>query len=105
MISRLLATGKDIPALSVERTPPEDPVHSPFRFHPSLRPLVWGGRGLADALGKALPGEGAFGESWEISDHASHQSVVADGPAAGRTLRDLMKADPSALLGTRHERF
>jgi mannose-6-phosphate isomerase len=61
--------------------------------------MVWGGRRLADTLGKPLPSSELFGESWEISDHALHHSVVAEGPLAGRTLRDLMTSDRSALLG------
>src|SRR4051794_28578519 len=57
--------------------------------------MVWGGRGLAERLGKSLPTGEAYGESWEISDHASHLSVAQDGP----TLRGLMREEPEALLG------
>ncbi|HVS38565.1 MAG TPA: type I phosphomannose isomerase catalytic subunit [Gemmataceae bacterium] len=74
-------------------------LHAPIRFAPYLRPMVWGGRRLGEALGKPLPTTEAFGESWEISDHPSHQSRVADGAAAGRTLRDLMQHEPAALIG------
>jgi len=48
--------------------------------------MVWGGRRLGEVLGKQLPVAAACGESWEISDHASHHSLVADGPLAGLTL-------------------
>jgi mannose-6-phosphate isomerase len=72
---------------------------TPLRFRPFLRPLVWGGRALAEALGKDLPGAGPYGESWEVSDHPSHHSVVADGPRAGQTLRRLMEQEAEALLG------
>ncbi|MGL4553410.1 MAG: type I phosphomannose isomerase catalytic subunit [Gemmataceae bacterium] len=61
--------------------------------------MVWGGRGLGDVLNKPLPTPDAYGEAWEISDHGSHHSVVASGPAAGRTLRQLMQDDPAALVG------
>jgi mannose-6-phosphate isomerase len=61
--------------------------------------MVWGGRRLGEALGKPLPDAGPYGESWEVSDHASHRSVVCDGPAVGRTLRELLEADRAALLG------
>src|SRR4051812_35388903 len=74
-------------------------MRGPLRFRPFLRPMVWGGRGLADVLGKPLPTPDAYGEAWEISDHSSHHSVVADGPAAGHTLRQLMQHDAHALLG------
>jgi mannose-6-phosphate isomerase len=58
--------------------------------------MVWGGRRL-QRLGKALPAAATYGESWEVSDHPLHRSVVAAGPLAGRTLRDLMKTFPEAL--------
>jgi mannose-6-phosphate isomerase len=70
-----------------------------LRFKPYLRPLVWGGRRLADALGKELPTSEPYGESWEVSDHASHRSVVAEGPQGGRTIRDLMERSPRDLFG------
>jgi mannose-6-phosphate isomerase len=83
-------------------------VNTPLRFESFLRPVVWGGRQLGDVLGKPLPNGGTYGESWEISDHPSHASVVACGPRRGRTLRRLMEREPAALLGEaagRHPRF
>jgi mannose-6-phosphate isomerase len=70
--------------------------------------MIWGGRRLAALLGKALPTDEPYGESWEVSDHPRHRSVVAAGPAAGRSLRDLMATDAAALLGRaagRHDTF
>jgi mannose-6-phosphate isomerase len=61
--------------------------------------MVWGGCRLAEVLGKSLPTAEAFGESWEISDHASHHSRVVEGSLAGRTLRELMENEPAALFG------
>src|SRR5260370_7137921 len=78
-------------------------VNGPLSFVPFLRPMVWGGRRLKEVLGKSLPTDEAYGESWEISDHASHQSIVASGPLAGKTLRQLMDEDRAALLGDRAE--
>jgi mannose-6-phosphate isomerase len=60
--------------------------------------MVWGGRRLGDTLGKQLPADGLFGESWEISDHVSHRSVV-DLPAGPATLRHLMETSREAMLG------
>jgi mannose-6-phosphate isomerase len=62
--------------------------------------MVWGGRRLGDVLGKPLPSNQAYGESWEISDHMLHRSVIAEGPWAGQSLRQLMEQERSALLGT-----
>jgi mannose-6-phosphate isomerase len=72
---------------------------NPIRFEPYLRPMVWGGRRLEEVLGKRLPTAESYGESWEISDHASHHSKAASGPLAGRTLQDLVKREPAALFG------
>ena len=74
-------------------------MNAPLRFHPYLRPMVWGGRRLGEVLRKPLPTADAYGESWEISDHVSHRSIVAGGAQAGRTLRDLMERERRALLG------
>jgi mannose-6-phosphate isomerase len=61
--------------------------------------MVWGGRRLGEVLGKPLPGSEPYGEAWEVSDHASHQSRVARGPLAGRSLRELMRHWREPLLG------
>ncbi len=74
-------------------------MNNPLRFVPFLRPMVWGGRRLGEVLGKPLPTDKPYGESWEVSDHAVHQSEVASGPLAGRTLRHLMEEDRASLLG------
>src|SRR5262245_25795845 len=71
----------------------------PLRFHTFLRPMVWGGRRLGALLGKELGPDALYGESWELSDHPLHRSVVAQGPLAGKTLRELMEADAAGLLG------
>jgi mannose-6-phosphate isomerase len=61
--------------------------------------MVWGGRRLGEALNKPLPTAEPYGESWEISDHPSHRSVVADGPFAGRALPQLLRTHGEALVG------
>lgn len=66
---------------------------------PYLRPMVWGGRRLQEALGKALPPGGNWGESWEISVHPTHVSQVASGPFAGRKLTDLCRDHRDELFG------
>ncbi len=91
-------------------TPPPSAavLDGPLCFRPYLRPMVWGGRRLGTHLGKVLPDDQPYGESWEVSDHASHSSVVVGGPWAGVTLRSLMKEHRVALLGPAalvHERF
>ncbi|MCF7838684.1 MAG: class I mannose-6-phosphate isomerase, partial [Candidatus Marinimicrobia bacterium] len=71
----------------------------PLAFQPVYKDYIWGGARLATQLGRAeAPARAA--ESWEVADHADGQSVVADGPLAGQTLRDLCRAHGAALLGT-----
>jgi mannose-6-phosphate isomerase len=61
--------------------------------------MVWGGRDLAEVLGKTLPTPEPYGEAWEISNHAWHRSVVAHGPLSGTTLHELLRREPKALTG------
>lgn len=74
----------------------------PLRFVPIAKARAWGDTRLA-RLGKpTIPGF-RVGESWELSDLpdtiAEGQSRVADGPHAGRTMRELRSAHRIELLG------
>lgn len=71
----------------------------PLVFEPFFRPQVWGGRRLAQLLGKRLPPAGRFGESWEISGHPLHVSRVAEGPHRGRALDELWARYGAEWLG------
>ncbi len=74
---------------------------TPLRFVPGYHERIWGGRRLETVYGKALP-DGKFGESWEFVDRPGEESVVADGPLAGRTLGELWRGeDRVALFGSR----
>lgn len=68
----------------------------PLHLRPTLHTRVWGGRRLADELGKHLPTDDPYGESWELHDSAT----VTNGPFAGQTLGDLLKHDSAGLIGT-----
>lgn len=74
-------------------------VAPPFRCAPILKPKTWGGRRLAALFGRPLPGNEPIGESWEVSDVGTDVSVVADGPWARRTLREVAARDGNALYG------
>jgi len=71
----------------------------PLIFQPIFKPKIWGGRNLATLLDKTLPEGVSIGESWECADLESAQSVVARGPARGRTLHELVTEWGSRLLG------
>ena len=79
----------------------------PLKLRPIYKEKVWGGRTLAQKLGRDLPGASdvKIGESWELVDLASTSasggggdaafSVIDNGPHAGKTLHDLL-ADEGA---------
>ena len=71
----------------------------PLVFEPIFKPKVWGGDNLARLFGKKLPPGAAIGESWECADLPSGQSIVARGPAKGRTLTELVREWKGDLLG------
>ena len=71
----------------------------PIVFEPYLRPQIWGGRALGERFGKRLPTADLYGESWEVSGHPHHVSVVREGPFAGRRLTDLVQSHPADLFG------
>lgn len=60
-------------------------VPYPLAFEPIVKPKVWGG------------------ESWELADLPASidggRSIVANGPLAGRTLRDAIAAEGPAIMG------
>ena len=73
---------------------------TPLVFKPHLVERVWGGRQLQTVLGKDLPEDGPFGESWEVSAHPSQPSAVAAGPLAGKTIAELCAEYGTAFMGT-----
>ncbi|MCU0504908.1 MAG: class I mannose-6-phosphate isomerase [Chloroflexi bacterium] len=66
----------------------------PLRLLPDLRPRVWGGSRLRDALRPELAAE-PIGEAWVAWDGCR----VANGPEAGRTLAEVVADDPVGVLG------
>lgn len=70
-----------------------------LKFRPLPQERVWGGRKLAAAFGRALPADRPIGESWEMVDRPEAQSVVAAGPWAGRTLRQVIERHATEVMG------
>lgn len=72
----------------------------PLKFQPVFKEKVWGGDRLRQ-FSRAVPTDASepIGESWEITDLPEGQSVVANGPLAGRTLHALIDSHGPALLG------
>ena len=71
-----------------------------IEFVPIFQQRVWGGRQLAEKLGRALPGGEPIGESWEIVDRPEAQSVCS---RTGKTLRELLETDGNAIMGPGHD--
>ena len=71
----------------------------PLAFHPIFKERIWGGRELEKLYGKKIPAGKLIGESWEISDRPGDESIVANGPFAGKSLRWLMENHAAEILG------
>jgi len=71
----------------------------PLRFEPIFTTNLWGGRRLPAYLNRTVGHDDPIGEAWVLSDVDGSPSRVADGPLAGRTLRELMAADPARIVG------
>ncbi|TVQ50971.1 MAG: mannose-6-phosphate isomerase [Phycisphaerales bacterium] len=86
------------------RYAPSTMMHPPLLFQPIFREKVWGGRRLADRLGKSLPEGVRIGESWELADLPDSipdgRSTIANGPWRGRTLREVLHEQREWLMGS-----
>jgi mannose-6-phosphate isomerase len=72
----------------------------PLKFRDIYKERIWGGRNLERFLNKTLPpGDAPIGESWEVADHRSETSVVANGAYEGWTLRRLREEFGADLIG------
>ena len=79
----------------------------PLLMAPSFRhgeETPWGGHMLRDALMKDAPAD-ATGESLEICAQEGHESMVANGPHAGKSLSRMIELWGEALTGTANGEF
>jgi mannose-6-phosphate isomerase len=63
--------------------------------------MLWGGRRLPEFVRHPFDSEHPLGEAWVLSDVDGNHSVIANGPHAGRTLRELIAANPVGVFGER----
>ena len=68
-------------------------------FSPLYQPRVWGGQKLKTVFGRSLTPNTPIGESWELVDRPSEQSVVNQGPLRGWSLHRLWSEQRDALFG------
>lgn len=74
----------------------------PLLFEPVLKDYIWGGRNLAEKLGRAIPADMPIvAESWEIAGHKDGTSRVANGAFAGLLLTELHEKLGLDLIGSR----
>jgi mannose-6-phosphate isomerase len=70
----------------------------PLIFEPLYKNYIWGGRNLK-LLGKTLPDEGIFAESWEVACHKNGSSIIANGEFQGIALPDVIKRFGRKIIG------
>jgi mannose-6-phosphate isomerase len=71
----------------------------PLTFEPVYKDYPWGGSRIPEVFNRKVP-EGIYAESWEIADHDDGMSIVANGPLAGRSLRDILEQTPRDIMGS-----
>ena len=69
-----------------------------LKFKNIFKSVVWGGEKIAPFKGVNTQQKN-IGESWELSGVKGNESVVAEGPLAGRTITSLAEEYKGALLG------
>ncbi|MFC1581902.1 type I phosphomannose isomerase catalytic subunit [Planctomycetota bacterium] len=74
--------------------------HYPLTFEPVLLDKIWGGHRLSELFpDKAIDPSRAVGESWELTARSDHDSIIANGIHAGRTINALIEEDPEGIVG------
>jgi mannose-6-phosphate isomerase len=67
---------------------------TPMKFKPKLVSKIWGARRLETVLGKKLPDNGRYGESWEVSAHPGDLTpVVYPEWLAGKTIPQIAASE------------
>lgn len=75
----------------------------PLFFEPVYKFTLWGGTTLVPLFGRTpQQDENPVGEAWEIVDRPNDQSVVKNGPLAGKTLHELMTVRGADIIGTKY---
>lgn len=75
----------------------------PLILNPPIKDYIWGGTKLREQFGKKSDLE-RLAESWELSCHKDGMSIIANGEYSGRSLKDFLNENPSAI-GTKCSKF
>jgi mannose-6-phosphate isomerase len=73
-----------------------DHVNRLLHFRPIYQERIWGGSALRSKLDRQIPGDVSIGEAWDIVDRPDAQSIE---PRSGKTLRQLLRENPEAIMG------
>ncbi len=66
------------------------------RLEPAYKNYIWGGTRLNSEYNKKSPYD-ITAESWELSCHNDGLCVICDGEMKGKTLKEVIEADPDIL--------
>ena len=76
-----------------------------YFFKPIYQERIWGGRQLAEVLGRTLPEDKKIGESWELVDRPEACSEIESGPGVKpgtrQNLHTLWQEKRQEVFGTR----
>lgn len=75
-----------------------------LKLKPSCKDYLWGGQRLAEEYGIEYNGE-ILAEAWELSCHPDGPSMIANGPFAGKTLKEYIDMEGREVLGRHCRRF
>jgi mannose-6-phosphate isomerase len=71
----------------------------PLKLTCHVRSYAFGDRLIPERLGKPGMPDGIVAESWEVSDYRGAVATVRNGSLAGRSLHELVQAEPEAIVG------
>ncbi len=75
----------------------------PLLLEPAYKDYIWGGNRISRLFRRPLP-DGIYAEAWEVSDRPEGPSRVINGPLAGQTLAEVIRAFGPAIAGPANPR-
>ncbi len=69
-------------------------------FKPVYKDYPWGGSRIPETFNRDVP-PGIYAESWEIADHDDGMSIIANGPLAGKALREILQNNAQEIMGSK----
>ncbi len=78
----------------------------PLKFNPILKEMIWGGKKIPQKLNINVDENVKIGENFAVSGLKNDQSVVCNGPLAGKNMTELIETYKGDLLGAKvYEQF